>query len=640
VATKAKKTRAAKPATGDVSFVSQLKGIGENLDLAQIEKESAALARDEDYFFPRTTIHPDPNQPRDHITPESVEELREQIKAEGGLIHSITVRPHPDIDGEWMIIDGERRWTAAEGVLAEIPCKLRLDREDPVERFLTQLRANSGEPLTPLQEARAYKNVMDADVAIAEAEGREPLSQAQLAKALGKPRASVGDRLRLLAIGPWLELLNAGKITVSQAVEVGRFSAVPDKYGRQAIKKTAEHLRYTATGVKDNEFSLCPLAEFKGALNRGYTPFLFRLQPNRFKQGGVSKAEQDRHDKECSCGRIRFAEYSGSDAADHCGNPDWWKPIKTAQDEKAAAADRAREKGDTAKARQNGEIRAWMELPKGVRELDVENNEEKDYVQLTSSEDGKWHINEWPDRRRFDPRDLEIDASKLAVIRESGGIIDPVYTSDHAAVERACLAFADRVAPRRREVVLGMLGEFDKAVAAKRFAPIAIAGTGLQHALLVVAQRCARDLIGVAQVLDIFVPTGLRIAQLSERAAEDGGTLMREWCAVLDDTAAGALLTAVLKLATVDGEEGGLGLSAGLLSIEHELATANDKDVTELRKQPVPWLKLAKGKELCPKCASPMCDGPDDVNCEMAHVDEDAPEAAGSGDAGQDDDAE
>src|SRR5688572_25960629 len=71
----------------------------------------------------RERIHPDPKQPRSN--PDA--ELRTSIEA-NGILQPLVVRPHPERKGEWLLVDGERRWRGAEGVLDELPARVD-DRE-------------------------------------------------------------------------------------------------------------------------------------------------------------------------------------------------------------------------------------------------------------------------------------------------------------------------------------------------------------------------------------------------------------------------------------------------------------------------------------------------------------------------------
>jgi ParB family transcriptional regulator, chromosome partitioning protein len=62
----------------------------------------------------RTTVDldnivPNPKQPR--LGPKEDDELQRQIEANEGLFEPLLVEPHPEFEGKYLIIDGDRRWT-------------------------------------------------------------------------------------------------------------------------------------------------------------------------------------------------------------------------------------------------------------------------------------------------------------------------------------------------------------------------------------------------------------------------------------------------------------------------------------------------------------------------------------------------
>lgn len=67
------------------------------------------------YLIPRYLIHPDPKQPRKYFDPTAHRQLVLTMKVVGQL-QPVTVRPHPDIPGHFVLQAGERRWQAAEVV--------------------------------------------------------------------------------------------------------------------------------------------------------------------------------------------------------------------------------------------------------------------------------------------------------------------------------------------------------------------------------------------------------------------------------------------------------------------------------------------------------------------------------------------
>src|SRR3984893_7316916 len=54
-------------------------------------------------------VVPNANQPR--LGPKEDEDLHRQCEANEGLCEPLLVEPHPEIEGKFRIIDGDRRWT-------------------------------------------------------------------------------------------------------------------------------------------------------------------------------------------------------------------------------------------------------------------------------------------------------------------------------------------------------------------------------------------------------------------------------------------------------------------------------------------------------------------------------------------------
>ena len=62
-------------------------------------------------------IVPNDKQPR--LGAKQDEELQRQIEANGGLFEPLLAEPHPDLPDKFRIIDGERRWTNSEALVAQ-----------------------------------------------------------------------------------------------------------------------------------------------------------------------------------------------------------------------------------------------------------------------------------------------------------------------------------------------------------------------------------------------------------------------------------------------------------------------------------------------------------------------------------------
>lgn len=129
---------------------------------------------------------PNPYQPRQTFPADSIEELKESI-LEYGIIQPLIVRK--SIKG-YEIVVGERRFRAAkEAELTTIPAVIK-DLTDERMMELALLENLQREDLTPIEEAQAYKNLMN----------ELNITQEELSKRLGKSRSHIANMVRLLAL--------------------------------------------------------------------------------------------------------------------------------------------------------------------------------------------------------------------------------------------------------------------------------------------------------------------------------------------------------------------------------------------------------------------------------------------------------
>ena len=103
-------------------------------------------------------IEPNPDQPRTHFDPESLEELAASIRALG-IVQPITVRELTD--GRHLIISGERRWRASKlANLTSIPAYIvKADDEKVVEMAL--IENIQREDLNAIEIALTYKRLLE-----------------------------------------------------------------------------------------------------------------------------------------------------------------------------------------------------------------------------------------------------------------------------------------------------------------------------------------------------------------------------------------------------------------------------------------------------------------------------------------------
>src|SRR5687767_3838731 len=133
-----------------------------------------------------------PFQPRREFTAEQLQELEESIR-QNGLLQPLVVRAAPDgaAEGaEWELVAGERRWRAVRRLgWAEVPVVVR-EIDDRAMLVLAIVENVQREALSPLEEAAAYRRLMD-DFGF---------TQVEVARSVGRERSTVANLLRLLQL--------------------------------------------------------------------------------------------------------------------------------------------------------------------------------------------------------------------------------------------------------------------------------------------------------------------------------------------------------------------------------------------------------------------------------------------------------
>lgn len=126
------------------------------------------------------------DQPRKAFEKDSLKELSNSIKSHG-VIQPILVRKKEDM---YEIIAGERRFRASKlAKIKEIPAII-LDAQDLDVAKLALIENIQREDLNPIEEAFAYKNLMEDF----------QLKQDELAETIGKSRSYITNSLRLLKL--------------------------------------------------------------------------------------------------------------------------------------------------------------------------------------------------------------------------------------------------------------------------------------------------------------------------------------------------------------------------------------------------------------------------------------------------------
>lgn len=155
--------------------------------------------------IPLSRIEPNPFQPRVNFDEEKLQELAESIK-EHGVVQAVVVSPAGK-EGYYLVA-GERRCRAARMAgLTRIPALVRdMDERTMIEIALIENLQR--EDLNPIEEAVAYRRLMD----------EFEMTQEQLGRRLGKSRPSIANTVRLLALPQKVqEAIIRGELSEGQA---------------------------------------------------------------------------------------------------------------------------------------------------------------------------------------------------------------------------------------------------------------------------------------------------------------------------------------------------------------------------------------------------------------------------------------
>ena len=149
-------------------------------------------------------IRPNPNQPRQQFSEESIAELADSI-GQRGVLQPILLRPE---GGGYQIVAGERRWRAAQRArLHKIPAIIR-DVDEGTTAELALIENIQREDLNAIEEAEGYRKLVE----------HYGHTQEDLAKIVHKSRSHVANLLRLLDLPDFVKRsLVRGDISMGHA---------------------------------------------------------------------------------------------------------------------------------------------------------------------------------------------------------------------------------------------------------------------------------------------------------------------------------------------------------------------------------------------------------------------------------------
>jgi len=177
-------------------------GRGLNALIPEMEKteRDAQSTRKSIMEIDANLIKTNPNQPRKHFDKNKIEELALSVKRHG-IMQPVIVMP----DGEgYRIVAGERRYRAARKAnLKSLPCIIReVEASEGME--LALIENLQREDLNPIEEAMAFKQLMD----------EHGMTQEKVAEVAGKSRPYVANMVRLLGLEEKMRnLIVGGELT-------------------------------------------------------------------------------------------------------------------------------------------------------------------------------------------------------------------------------------------------------------------------------------------------------------------------------------------------------------------------------------------------------------------------------------------
>ena len=183
--------------------------------------------------IPLAQIGTNPDQPRKNFTADELNELATSIK-EKGVLQPILLRTAQNKPYIYEIVAGERRFRASKiAGLTEIPALVKnIDNNNAMEIAL--IENVQRENLTPIEEADAYKNLMECcDYELPD-----------VARLIGKSESYIRNMLRLTTLPESVQnLVNEGRISASHA----RTIAVAENPEELAHKIIANNLSVADT---------------------------------------------------------------------------------------------------------------------------------------------------------------------------------------------------------------------------------------------------------------------------------------------------------------------------------------------------------------------------------------------------------
>lgn len=191
-------------------------------------------------------IVPNRYQPRREFSDDSIKELAETLDKDG-LLQPIVVRE--DGEDQYEIIAGERRYRAAKSLNWETIPAIVNNMNDDQAASLALIENLQREDLNPIDEAKAYTNLMKLN----------DLTQTALAKDMGKSQSYVANKLRLLKLDD----------DVQKALVEGKITA---RHGRALLNLSDDDQERVLKEIEDKGLNVKQTEEIAKDVNAYFNP--------------------------------------------------------------------------------------------------------------------------------------------------------------------------------------------------------------------------------------------------------------------------------------------------------------------------------------------------------------------------------
>jgi len=174
------------------------------------------------------------NQPRKHYDDERLSELIASVK-EKGVLQPILVR---EKDGGYEVIAGERRLRAARALnMEEVPVVIK-EVSDQEALVLALIENIQREELNPIEEADAYKRLLED----------YSFTQEDVARSVGKDRSTISNILRLLKLPEEIQ-----RSIAKGAISEGHARALLSVENKRELKQLFEYSIKKGLSVRELE---------------------------------------------------------------------------------------------------------------------------------------------------------------------------------------------------------------------------------------------------------------------------------------------------------------------------------------------------------------------------------------------------